>query len=165
MSYDIRLTNVTGKTLELNDKHCFRGGTYCIGDTKECWLNVTYNYSDYYRLAYKHGLNELEGKSGADSLKILDKMVQAIESKYKDNGKWVDSEREMHYFKDPKTGDLVSYFNYQIDQGWQEVKVKERINEGPNENYWLATAGNAIKPLFQLAFFAAQHPEGVWHIS
>ena len=49
MSYDISLKDpVTKKTIELNEPHFMRGGTYAIGGTKELWINVTYNYGPYY---------------------------------------------------------------------------------------------------------------------
>ena len=44
MSYDIHLNDpVTKQTLELDDPHFMRGGTYVVGGTKELCLNITYN--------------------------------------------------------------------------------------------------------------------------
>lgn len=40
--------------------------------------------------------------------------------------------------------------------------VEKLINEGPNDDYWIATAANAIKPLYQLLAFAELRPDGVW---
>ena len=49
---------------------------------------------------------------------------------------------------------------------WGEVHtaevVVEDIYEGPNDDYWKATAANAIRPLYQLMTFAKYRPDGVW---
>jgi hypothetical protein len=40
MSYDIRLIDpITKETLELEEPHNLRGGTYAMGGTPEAWLN------------------------------------------------------------------------------------------------------------------------------
>ena len=38
----------------------------------------------------------------------------------------------------------------------------EDISEGPCDNYWEATAANAIQPLYQLIAMAKLRPDGVW---
>ena len=49
MSYDIELKDpVTQKTIELDTPHQMQGGTYAIGGTTEAWLNITWNYNDWY---------------------------------------------------------------------------------------------------------------------
>lgn len=49
MSYDIYLTDpVTHEPLELEATHHMRGGTYAMSGTTEAWLNITYNYADWY---------------------------------------------------------------------------------------------------------------------
>lgn len=46
MSYDIHLNDpVTKQTIELENPHFMRGGTYAIDVTKELSLNITYNYA------------------------------------------------------------------------------------------------------------------------
>lgn len=46
MSYDIHLNDpVTKQTIELENPHFMRGGTYAIDGTKELSLNITYNYA------------------------------------------------------------------------------------------------------------------------
>lgn len=43
MSYDVSpLDPVTKETIELEDVHDIRGGTYCLGGTREAWLNIIY---------------------------------------------------------------------------------------------------------------------------
>ena len=42
MSYDVYLEDpTTGRTVEFEEPHHSRGGTYVLGGTKEAWLNVT----------------------------------------------------------------------------------------------------------------------------
>ena len=49
MSYDISLRDpVTKEALEVDEPHFMTGGTYKLGGTKELWLNVTYNYSNFF---------------------------------------------------------------------------------------------------------------------
>ena len=49
MSYDIYLTDpVTHEPLKLEAAHHMRGGTYAMSGTTEAWLNITYNYADWY---------------------------------------------------------------------------------------------------------------------
>lgn len=82
MSYDISLTDpVTGKTLELEEPHFMIGGTYKLGGTKELWLNVTYNYSSFYRRSDvfgEHGIRSIYGMTGADSIPILERAASAL---------------------------------------------------------------------------------------
>lgn len=73
MSYDIRLKHpVTDETLELDEPHQMKGGTCQAGGTTECWLNVTYNYSNhYYRTMGEEGIRSIYGKTGAESIPVL----------------------------------------------------------------------------------------------
>lgn len=79
MSYDIYLKEpVTGETIQFDTKHQMKGGMYQIGGTNEAWLNVTYNYSNYYyreNVFGKDGIRTIYGKSGAESIPILEKAV------------------------------------------------------------------------------------------
>ena len=82
MSYDIRLCDpVTKETLVLDEPHFMRGGTYALGGTKELWLNVTYNYSNfYYRSGVfgERGIRTIYGLTGAESIPILTKAIGAL---------------------------------------------------------------------------------------
>ena len=119
MSYDISLRNpVTGETICIEDPHFMQGGTYQLGGTTELWLNITYNYAKYYYSVYpENGIREIYGKTGAESIPMLNKMISDIVEK---EGKEVDSD------------------------------------------YWKATPGNAIAPLYQLIAMAKMRPDGVW---
>lgn len=78
MSYDICLKcPVTGATLELDDAHDLRGGTYAVGGTREAWLNITYNYAPHFcRLLGEKGIRSIYGRTGAATLPEL---LQAAE--------------------------------------------------------------------------------------
>jgi len=80
MSYDIHLEDEKGERVLLDEPLGIRGGTYCIGGTREAWLNVTYNYSKFF---YEHidpdlGIRFLYGKKAADCIPILEKAIAAL---------------------------------------------------------------------------------------
>lgn len=87
MSYDIRLTDrVTGETLEAASPHQVRGGTYCINGTPELWLNVTYNYAPhYYRTLGEEGVRSIYGRTGAESIPMLEAAIAALGDDVSDN--------------------------------------------------------------------------------
>ena len=54
MSYDIELRHpVTGDTLQLDEPHHMRCGTYQVGGTTDAHINITYNYSRYFVAAFE----------------------------------------------------------------------------------------------------------------
>jgi len=94
MSYDIRLKDLkTGKTLHANSKHNFRGGTYALGGNTELWLNVTYNYAKHYYkvIDEEKGIRFLYGKSGKESIPILEKAIAQLGDDV-DKDYWKDTE-------------------------------------------------------------------------
>ena len=192
MSYDITLNDrVTGETLEVENPHFITGGTYAICGTNELWLNITYNYSHYYReatdgdprfahdeiTAYysdgttgpvetKYGIRGIYGKSGAESIPMLKDMISRIEKKYKDdNGEWINTTRKKcAYFN--VDGEEIDFYKVIVgiesNTPYTEKEYEIEVNEGPNDDYWEATAANAIRPLYQLIAFAEMRPDGVW---
>ena len=82
MSYDIHLNDpVTKQTLELDDPHFMRGGTYGVGGTKELCLNITYNYACVFRrpeVLGEGGIRSIYGKTGAESITVLQKAIEAL---------------------------------------------------------------------------------------
>ncbi len=81
MSYDINLCDpVTNKTLHAKFKHEVSGGTLCVGGTTEMWLNITYNYSKFYRkvIDEEKGIRFIYGKTGAESIPILEKAIDRL---------------------------------------------------------------------------------------
>ena len=82
MSYDIHLNDpVTKQTLELDDPHFMRGGTYVVGGMKELCLNITYNYACVFRrpeVLGEGGIRSIYGKTGAESIPVLQKAIEAL---------------------------------------------------------------------------------------
>ena len=74
MSYDINLCDpVTRDVLLLDDPHDMRGGTYAMGGTRECHLNITYNYgSAFHRVLGEKGIRTIYGMTGAESIPLLE---------------------------------------------------------------------------------------------
>lgn len=137
MSYDIYLKDpVTGDPLELEAAHHMRGGTYAMSGTTEAWLNITYNYADWYyrpgvfartRKASK-GIRTIYGMTGAESIPVLRKAVRKLESMTEN----ISVEERREYEEQGVTG------------------------------YWMPTRENAIRPLYQLLALAQMRPDGVW---
>lgn len=189
MSYDISLKDpVTKKTIELNEPHFMQGGTYAMGGTKELWLNITYNYSHYYyeatdkdpRFAHdevscyysdgtkgpietEYGIRGIYGKSGAESIPMLEDMIRRITEKYQKDGEWIETERTKARWYDESGKEVEDPF-HMILQGKNVTKEEYTVmvSEGDTDDYWEATAVNAIKPLHQLIAMAKMRPDGVW---
>lgn len=94
MSYDIYLNDpVTGEVIEFDAPHDLRGGTYAVGGTTEAWLNITYNYSEYYYESFgEKGIRTIYGMTGADSIPIIQEAIFVISAKNKDENGWKDGE-------------------------------------------------------------------------
>lgn len=74
MSYWANLCDpVTGSTLDLDELHEMKGGSYVQGGTRSAELNVTYNYCGLLREALGHDedLRSLDGKTGAETIPLL----------------------------------------------------------------------------------------------
>lgn len=80
MSYDLGLQDaITGDWLELDNPHQMRGGTYQIGGCPTAEINVTYNYAKhYYRVMGEEGLRTIYGKTGAESIPILEAAIATL---------------------------------------------------------------------------------------
>lgn len=83
MSYDIYLTDpATHDTIILDHPHQMNGGTYALGGTQEAWLNVTWNYSDWYYKDYafgNKGIRTIYGLSGVQSIPVLEQVIKGLE--------------------------------------------------------------------------------------
>lgn len=90
MSYSIDLIDpISKKTLELEENHFMRGGTYAIGGTKELTLNITWNYSKYYYdVMGEDGIRSIYGKTGADSIPILESAIAKLKDDVDDDDYW-----------------------------------------------------------------------------
>lgn len=137
MSYDIYLRDrVTKETVHFDTPHQMTGGTYAVGGTTEAWLNVTYNYAQWY---YKYGvfpnngedsdgIRSIYGLSGADSIPVLEHAIKTLENMKDDL-----TEKEIQEYKDGGAG-----------------------------GYWTPTRENAIRPLYQLLAMAKMRPDAEW---
>ena len=141
MSYDIELKDpVMGETINFDNPHQMRGGTYQVGGSTEAWINITYNYSGYYYDATENdprffgktkndypeeeprnlGIRGIYGKTGAESIPMLRDMIRRITEKYSKDGEWITTDRDEH-------------------------GCIEKVFEGVSTNYWKATEGHGRK--------------------
>ena len=175
MSYDISLNDpVTGKVANVPG-HLMHGGTYRADYHPETGtftpalntdadLNITYNYGRYYYEVYpEQGIRTIYGMSGYDSIAVLEKMIAYIDEKYKRSGEWITTKREKTVYYD-SNGEEVDFDS--IILGKKEYVRDEKIEidvwEGDTSDYWLATAANAMKPLYQLIVLAKMRPDCIW---
>lgn len=94
MSYDIYLKDpITKETTEIDTPHFMRGGTYCINGSNELSLNITYNYSKYYRetICSKKGIRAIYGLTGLESIPLLENAINQLGDDV-DNDYWKPTE-------------------------------------------------------------------------
>lgn len=175
MSYDIRLKDpVTGETAEVPG-HLMIGGTYKADYhleartftpalNTEATLNITYNYGRYYYEVYEdRGIREIYRKTGQESIAVLEHMIQSIVEKYKKDGEWITTKREktLYFGEDGREiEDIIGAILKKILYTKEEIIVD--VYEGPDSNYWEATAANALKPVYQLLALAKMRPDCIW---
>ena len=88
MSYDIYLNDkATGEPLLLDSPHTITGGTYVLGGTAKCWLNITYNYYRLYALTIdkERGIRWLYGKTARETLPVLKQAVEDLGTDMEDD--------------------------------------------------------------------------------
>ena len=85
VSYDIKLTcPVTGATLELDEPHQMKGGTYAIDGNKDAALNITYNYAEHFYRVFleiqfsRAGIRSIYGLTGAESIPVLQMAIAKL---------------------------------------------------------------------------------------
>lgn len=195
MSYDIQLVDRdTFKTIQLPIKHVMIGGTYAADYDKvtgtftpkpisEAHLNITYNYSRYYYEATEDdprfttvdddkvimvrcGIRAIYGKTGGESIEMLEDMIRRIKDKYYKNGDWITTEREVTKFISNNSGKELDFWDIIEDKYLEGTYHKENsieyVYEGDDSDYWRATAINALRPLYQLLEMAKLRPDGIW---
>lgn len=190
MSYDIELIDQkTGQVALLENASFIRGGTIPAEYDKdlECFkqvsqteasINITYNYSHYYYEATEgikdfaheenggvsYGIRGLYGKTGYQSVSMLQRMIADIEANYQDcDGKWLESKREKTYFYDENGKEVDMFITYLKGDKSYKKEIKEYIiSEGDTSNYWEHTAANAIIPLKDMLHMAIECPDAVW---
>ena len=88
MSYDIYLKDpITKETIHFESPHQMSGGTYVSGGTTKAWLNITYNYGKIFRqhLDKDKSIRCIYGMTGAESIPVLQKAVDALGNDVDDN--------------------------------------------------------------------------------
>lgn len=175
MGYDIYLRDpVTGKAVDVPG-HLMGGGIYAADYHPEKGLftaafqtkahvNITYQYGRYYYEVYEEeGIRVIYGTSGFDSILVLTKMIAFLQEKYRKRGEWVITKRCQTIFYDEngrETAPVVSAGNGMKPVRSGEVEIE--VSEGDTSEYWLATAANAIRPLYQLIALAKMRPDCIW---
>ena len=162
-------------------------GVFSPKPTREAWLNITYNYARYYyeategdaRFAHdeisgydadgnpkpvvtRYGIRGIYGKTGADSIPMLQDMLKRIESAYKKDGQWIITTREKRRYLNKSGKEVDFLYAIRHKEECTEEKYTEDVSEGPNNNYWEETAANAMRPLHQLIAMAKLRPDGIW---
>ena len=174
MSYDIYLREQATKEVAQVPGHLMTGGTFKADyhpDTgtftpainTDAHLNVTYNYGVYYRQVEEGGIRFIYGKTGLDSIEGLENMIHCLLNKYKVDDEWIITKRtkKIYYDKNDKEIDFNDLIVGRAECK-REEEIEYEISEGDTDNYWEATAANAIKPLYQLIALAKMRPDCVW---
>lgn len=133
----------------------------------------------------KGGIHSLNGMSGLKAIPVLNEMISRIESRYKKtDGSWQVSPREESYIIQKNTGsriDNISFWeirckyrnsgysedeiNRLIDKNYEEKTEIVHVDEGSDGgSYWVSTAANAIRPLYQLIALSQMRPDGIWKV-
>ena len=88
MSYDLSLVDsITKNTLEVDEKHHIKGGTYEVGGSNKLHINITYNYAEHFEKAFnnKEGIRSIYGKSGAESIPFIKEAISKLGDDVTDN--------------------------------------------------------------------------------
>lgn len=172
-------------------------GEFTPSAITEASLNITYNYSGYYlestkddprfahdepsfyssdgtigKVVTEYGLRGLSGKTGLESIPMLQDMIDRLERKYHANGIWITTERVRRVMYMPsinKAQDIMRAidelgFDHPALNGAEYYNVFVDVYEGNTDNYWFPTAASALIPLYQLLTMAKLRPDGVWEV-
>lgn len=120
---------------------------------------MTYNYANYYYDVAENGIRTIYGKFGAESIPILQGMIDKILAKYKPDGKWLNTERTLYRYYDNNGNEITQdeYMKAIIHssaKGYRTEDYTVTISEGDVTDYWMDTAANALRPLYQLLTMA-----------
>lgn len=82
---------ITLEQIKTDSTHFIAGGMRAMGGTKELWLNVTYNYGHFYyrpEVFGEGGIRSIYGKTGAESIPMLEKAISALGDDVDDSNYW-----------------------------------------------------------------------------
>lgn len=87
MSYDVSIIDKdTNKEVTIKTKHKIVGGTYCLGGTNELSLNITYNYSPFFKNVFgDKGIRILHGMDIKESIPLLEEAISKLGDDVDDN--------------------------------------------------------------------------------
>lgn len=171
MSYDIELQRRNGDVVYVDTPFLMHGGTVPAyvdehgvlrqATQREAHVNITYNYARYYydategdaRFEKGSGIRGLYGKTAVESIPMLVDMIRRIDVKFRNaDGTWMDTMRKKKVYFDA-SGREVS----PMDSGIVRAEtVFYLVNEGHTDDYWEATAVNAITPLRDMLHLATE---------
>ena len=194
MSYDIKLVDRETKKPYKIDKQIVDSGVIEVkeyngilipNEEVDAYINITYNYADWYYLAFDrgeryynsirdmsyvpdyadtdregrgYGIRSIYGMTGERSIVELDYVIEKLE-----DGKW-------HPEFDITEDDLVEDYIDRVNE-WNSLPEEEKryladMKIVPTkyelDDYYTSTRSNALKPLYQLKRLAEMIPEGIW---
>lgn len=90
-------------------------------------------------------------------------MIAHLEKKYKKNGEWITTKRNKTIYYDENGNEIdgMIAFIEKITPVRKE-DIEFEVSEGDTSDYWLDTAANAIRPLYQLIALAKMRPDCIW---
>ena len=90
-------------------------------------------------------------------------MISIISNKYKKNDTWISTKRKKTVYYDEERNELenILVFLKQKVPATEEI-IEYEVNEGDISDYWLPTAANALRPLYQLMALAKMRPDCIW---
>ena len=160
MSYDIYIKDAkTGERITFENPHDVQGGTYQLGGCREAWLNITYNYSKFYRdhIDAEQGIRWLYGKTVAECVPILMKARDELGTERNTSPFWQLNIMANDSWKawNERIGDL------DLDAPENRQLLQEAINVDAVRDggaYWKPTPGNAGAALNDLICIAVMCP-------
>ena len=170
MPYDISLLDPTTGEILIVPQHT-EGSTFTQGVSFLAELSIIFNYGKFY---YEHldndqGLYFLNGKTGAETLPVLERCIRSLGTEAsvkpfytldiyglidKKTPEWfikLSREVDSSFWNQPENSDLK---NLALEKDWLSV----------SSPYWNPTPGNAGVALVTLKSWAELHPSGVWSI-
>lgn len=141
--------------------------SYSISLGKEYEIDITYNYSKYYYTSFEEkGIREIYGMSGRVSIPVLERMINDITFAYTDaDGAWKKNTKTITKTYSKETGEeiptVIAILKY-VPSEYDIIENEVEYSEGSTDDYWIATAANAIKPLQEMLNAARLYPDEIW---
>ena len=159
---------VTGKCYQSNKRSYHQIRNRSDELCREYKLSVIDPYYESYKRKYKtRGKSWFEYQQAKRGISWKSRLQFDIDRTLKQAKDWDDFLKRMEKLGyEIKHGKYIA-FRYKDKQRFTRAKTigedyTEDISEGPCDDYWEATAANAIRPLYQLIAMAKLRPDGVW---